>query len=186
MFGLAKSARDETDPDLILLQRIAAQDQNALQSLYARYASSLLHYLTGRLGDPHLAEEVLQDTVLAIWRSAGRFRGECRVRTWLLTIARNRAINAYRRQVVPDHRLVPLAEAEEKTGSPRDPPGQYLDLEAALQALPDAQRETLELVFYHGLSMDETSRVLAVAPGTVKSRLNRARARLREFLGAGE
>jgi RNA polymerase sigma factor (sigma-70 family) len=176
----------DTDPDSILMQRIAAQDQDALQTLYDKHASGLLHYLSGRLGDHRLAEEVLQDTILAVWQSAGRFRGECRVRTWLLSIARRRAINAYHRQVAPTSQNVPLDGAEQKTAERRNSPGQYLDLNAALLALPEAQHETLELVFYHGLSLEDTALVLQVAPGTVKSRLHRAKARLRELMEAGE
>lgn len=172
------------DADLLLLQRIAARDQDALQALYDRHASALLHYLTGRLGDARLAEEVLQDAMLAVWQGAGRFRGECRVRTWLLTIARNRAINAYHRQVAPRSRDVPFEgnlPGAERLVAATDA---YPDLENALLCLPDEQRETLELVFYHGLSLQETAQVLQVPQGTVKSRLHRAKARLRALMEA--
>lgn len=167
------------DADLILLQRIAALDQDALQELYERHAPGLLNYLVGRVGDARLAEEVLQDVMLAVWKNAGRFRGECRVRTWLLTIARRRAINAYHRQVVPNRFDVPLNADDQAIDDGQRSPGQYQDLAAALRSLPEEHRETLELVFFHGLSLDETARVLNVAPGTVKSRLHRAKVRLR-------
>lgn len=173
------------DPDFVLLQRIAAQDQDALQSLYEKHAPSLLHYLAGRVGDTRLAEELLQDTMLAAWQNAAKFRGECRVRTWLITIARRRAINAYHRQLVPASRNIPLESTAQSPSPQPGAPGQYTDLNAALQTLPAEQRETLELVFYHGLSLEETARVLQVAPGTVKSRLHRARGRLRTQMADG-
>jgi RNA polymerase sigma-70 factor (ECF subfamily) len=173
------------DPDMILIQRIAAQDQDAMQTLYERHASGLLHYLSGRLGDSRLAEEVLQDTMLAVWQSAGHFRGECQGRTWLLAIAHRRAINAYHRQLVPTSKNIPFDSAEQKNAEQPNTPGRYLDLNAALLALPETQREVLELVFYHGLSLQETALVLQVAQGTVKSRLHRAKACLRELMAEG-
>lgn len=181
---LARNPVPAADPDLLLLQRVASLDQDALQALYDRHASALLHYLTGRLGDARLAEEVLQDTMLAVWQGARRFRGECRVRTWLLTIARHRAINAYHRQVARLSRDVPFEGGGSETDY-IDAPGQYDDLQAAILTLPDAQRETLELVFYHGLSLQETAQVLQVPPGTVKSRLHRAKTHLRALLQTG-
>ena len=186
VLDIAQNHAADADPDLRLMQRIAAQDQAALQALYDKHASGLLHYLSGRLGDDRLAEDVLQETMLAIWQSARRFRGQCQVRTWLLTIARRRAINAYHRQIAPASRNEPFDGDEQQTAEQQSAPGRYLDLNAALLALPEAQRETLELVFYHGLSLGETAWVLHVAPGTVKSRLHRAKARLRELMDAGE
>ena len=175
----------EIDPDLILMQRIAAQDQDALQALYDHHAPGLLHYLIGRLGDTRLAEEVLQDTMLAAWKNARRFRGECRVRTWLMTIARLRAINAFHRQIVPSSLNEPFDGEDQRTASRPNTLGQYLDLNAAMLILPEVHREILELVFYHGFSLEETARVLQVATGTVKSRLHRAKNRLRRLMAAG-
>ena len=175
-----KVAQSAADPDSALLQRIAEQNEDALEELYQKYAPALLAFLAGRLGDTRLAEEVLQDVMLAAWRNAPRFRGECRVRTWLLTIAHSRAINAYHRQIAPIACDVPLEDPA--GGENGEIPGLYHDLRAALQALPAEHRETLELVFYHGLSLEETALVLKIAPGTVKSRLHRAKARLREWM----
>ena len=162
-----------------LIQSVASGNEDALQTLYDKHAPDLLRYISNRLGDTRLAEEVLQDVMLAAWQGAGRFRGECRVRTWLLTIARLCAINAYHRQVLPASREAPFGDE-----SPvwMDAPGRYHDLHTALKALSPAQVETLELIFYHGLSLEETARVLQIPLGTVKSRLNRARARLRELM----
>jgi len=180
----AQNLSPAVDPDLALVERIAACDQDALQALYAKHAPGLMRYLEGRIGDARLAEEVLQDVMLAAWHSAGRFRGECRVRTWLLVIARRRAINAYNRQVVPASREAPFGD-EAATAVWLDAPGRYHDLDAAMKALSPAQSETLELVFYHGLSLEETALVLQVPQGTVKSRLHRARARLRKLMDDG-
>jgi RNA polymerase sigma-70 factor, ECF subfamily len=168
------------DPDWVLLQGIAAGDQDALGDLYQRQGPSLLAYLVSRLGDVRLAEEVLQDVILAAWRAAPTFRRECRVKTWLLSIARTRSINAYHRQVAPSARESSLDELSLAT--PGEAPGQYADLHAAIRTLPDEQREALELVFYHGLSLAETSLLLEVPIGTVKSRMHRAKTNLRKWI----
>ena len=85
------------DTDLALIQAIAGGDVPALNELYTRHGANILNYLTSLLHDRPLAEEVLQDVMLAVWENAARFRGDSKVRTWLLSIARNKAINTQRR-----------------------------------------------------------------------------------------
>jgi RNA polymerase sigma-70 factor (ECF subfamily) len=173
----------QPDPDLSLIHNIARGDSAALNELYARHGSNLLNYLTSYLDDRQLAEEVLQDVMMAVWKSASGFRGESKVRTWLLTIARNRAINAGRRytprMVELDENLsqgdsTPLDVAEQRS--------QQSALRAAIRALPKFHQEILVLVFYHGLSGQEVADVLGVSVGTVKSRLHRAKDMLRRVL----
>lgn len=176
------------DPDRELIQAVAAGDVRALDELYARHGTQILAYLIGQLGDRQLAEEVLQDVMLAAWKGARNFRGESRVRTWLLAIARHRAINARRRRVLPS------APLHEQTGATQSGPLEIVErnderaaVQFALRRLPDDQRETLELVFYHGLTGPEAAEVLGVAVGTIKSRLHRAKSALRKLLrGEGE
>jgi RNA polymerase sigma-70 factor (ECF subfamily) len=172
-----------SDPDLALIRAIAGGDERALDELYARLGPALLAYLTGQLDDRQKAEEVLQDVMLAAWNGAPKFRAECSVRTWLLAIARYRAINVRRR------RSFPRVSVNDVPKDPEDGPSEFLEAEAerdkvrkALQMLPNEQRETLELIFYHGLSGPEAASVLGVAPGTIKSRLHRAKAVLRNLL----
>jgi RNA polymerase sigma-70 factor (ECF subfamily) len=176
----------DADPDLPLLQAMAKKDSSALEELYRRHGPRLLAYLSARLGDTGLAEEVLQDVMLSTWQNAPRFRGECRVVTWLMAIARNRAINAFHRKLsnssaalsIDDPNLAQIgkkAPGIEKVGA-------YESVQAALRALSTGQRETLELVFFHGLSLSETAYVQGISTGTVKSRLHRAKARIREIM----
>lgn len=170
-----------TDPDLPLLRAMGCGDAAALAELYRLRGPALLAYLTFRLDDRGLAEEVLQDVMLAAWQAAGRFRGQGRVMAWLLAIARTRAINAYHRQVRPHAIQVALDEASAQES--REPFGSHNEeLSAGLRTLPAEQREALELVFYHGLSLKETAQVMSVAVGTVKSRLHRARKYLAKWI----
>jgi RNA polymerase sigma-70 factor (ECF subfamily) len=183
--GMAKrekvDSHAQTDPDLPLLRAMGRGDAEALAELYRLRGPALLAYLTARLDDRGLAEEVLQDVMLAAWQAAGRFRGQGRVTAWLLAIARTRAINAYNRQVRPLGTQVALDEGSvQENWGPSSSDNE--ELSAGLRALPAEQRETLELVFYHGLSLQETAQVMSVAAGTVKSRLHRARKRLAQWI----
>jgi RNA polymerase sigma-70 factor (ECF subfamily) len=175
------------DPDLLLLRAMADGDTHALDQLYARHGPGLLVYLTGHLGDRQQAEEVLQDVMLAAWNGAASFRGDSRVQTWLLVIARHRAINLQRRRVLPraplddhvvDRTIGPQEEIE------RD--DECTTIRCLLQQLPDDQRQTLELIFYHELSGQEAAAVLGVATGTIKSRLHRAKSAMRKLWYARE
>jgi RNA polymerase sigma-70 factor (ECF subfamily) len=96
-----RPARIRDDPDFPLVQALADGDERALEILYARHGPHLFAYLTGLLGDSALAEEVVQDVMLAAWRGAAFFRGESTVRTWLLAIARRRARRTGRRHTLP-------------------------------------------------------------------------------------
>jgi RNA polymerase sigma-70 factor (ECF subfamily) len=173
------------DPDIALVQAMAAGEVSALNELYTLHGANLLNYLTSILHDRALAEEVLQDVMLAVWEHAASFRGESKVRTWLLTIARHRAINAQRR-LSPD--FVPLDE--EATAADTSPiekverRTQQQALQAAIRQLPPFHQEILVLIFYHQLSGPEVAEVLGVTVGTVKSRLHRAKEMLRRVLVA--
>jgi RNA polymerase sigma-70 factor (ECF subfamily) len=178
------------DPDLALLQAMARNDGLALEELYNRHGPRILAYLAGRLNDTGLAEEVLQDVMLSAWQGAPRFRGECRVYTWLLVIARNRATNAFRRKRSTNSPPISIEDPQlDWIGDKSveiERVGAYETVHAALQELPEEQRETLELVFFHGLSLTETAFVLGISAGTVKSRLHRAKARVRAILESEE
>jgi len=175
---------ERQDPDLPLLRAMASGDTSACAELYARHGRSILAYLIGQLsGDQKLAEEVLQDVMLAAWQGATKFRGESKVKTWLLAIARLKALNARRRK------RPTAAELHENIAGDAPTPQHVIERYAtrlsvreAIRELPDDQRETLELIFYHDLTGAEAAGLLGVAVGTVKSRLHRAKNTLRGIL----
>lgn len=176
----------EAGSDGALLKALAGGDSAALDQLYLRHGPALLAYLQGQLPNRQLAEEVLQDVMLAAWRGASNFRGESSVRSWLLAIGRNRAISARQKLNKQAHHaldeeaeIIPAKIAVEEAIERED---EQAELRQALQQLPPEQRETLELVFYQELPAAEVAVVLGISPGTVKSRLHRAKAALRKIL----
>jgi RNA polymerase sigma-70 factor (ECF subfamily) len=179
------AAQPQFDPDYLLVQGMAQGNVHALDELYARRGPGILSFLTAHVGDRQLAEEVLQDVMLAAWNNAASFRGDSSVRTWLLVIARNRAMNTHRKRKLPlvtfdeafgalSGDTAPLEKVERKTRESK--------VRDALNQLPLPQREVLVLVFYHQLSGPEVAQVLGINEGTVKSRLHRAKEMLRRVL----
>jgi RNA polymerase sigma-70 factor (ECF subfamily) len=179
----------EQPQDIDLIQGIAAGKTESLDMLYARYGSAVLNFLMARTRDRQTAEEVLQDVMMAIWRGAKNFREESRVLTWMLTIARNRAINAQRRKQ-PD--IVVFEDELNLKGHDTEPLEKVVKLDRAsairdaIDLLPEHHREVLILVFYHSLSGAEVAEVLGISVGTVKSRLHRAKETLRGLLHSEE
>jgi RNA polymerase sigma factor (sigma-70 family) len=170
-----------------VVARMAAGDRRALADLYARYERPLLAYLRLLTPDAGLAEELLQDTLLAAWTGAHGYRGQASVQGWLFGIARRRAHDALRRRSL---RLVEGDELATVASSDPDPEDAALiaaerdELTAAIARLAPIHREVLILTFVHELSYLDLAEALGIPIGTVKSRLSNAkqalRARLRE------
>lgn len=174
------------DVDRALLHRVATGDQRAFEQLYARHGQPLLAYAEGLLGDRGRAEETLQDTFLALWRSAGTFEGRSTVRTWLFGICRRQALSRMSARPAP----LPVEAAVDVPAGDPGPEAVVLaraDARAvgvALAGLAPAHREVLDLAFGAGLAHTEIAEVLGVPVGTVKSRLFHARASLARALPA--
>lgn len=173
------------DPDWALVRAMADGNMSALDEVYTRYGAMLLGFLSARLPSRQLAEEVLQDVMLAVWDSAHKFEERSKLKTWLLVIARNRAINATRRKKLP---LVDINQVFDLSSDETGPMESVVRHEeqdkvrTAIQKLPDGQREVLVLVFYHQLTGPEVAEVLDISEGTVKSRLHRAKENLKGIL----
>ena len=164
--------------DRELLSRIATGDEAAFKRLYARYADRVFRYALTLLRNRHLAEEVVQETMVAVWRGAGSFKGGSLVSTWIFGIARNQAHALLRREARG------AREPEESLVLPDPAEGLHCRdrVLAALEELPPEQREVVVLAFYEGLSYREIGRLLGVPEGTVKSRMYFAKRKLREVL----
>jgi RNA polymerase sigma-70 factor (ECF subfamily) len=172
-----------------MIRRIACGERDALNELYACYRRPLFNYLLQLTPDYGLAEEILQDTMIAVWKSAHSYEGRSSVQTWLIGIARRQAHNTLRQ------RKLPLADESEMEGliAP-DPEPEDITLASvardelieAFRKLAPTHREVLVLIFLQELSYQETATILNVAVGTVKSRLSNAKRALRILLDARE
>ncbi len=161
--------------DPAVVAAIAAGDRDALEILYARHARMLMVRLHRRCGDPDLIDTALQDTFVAVWRSASTYRdtnGE--VPAWLWTIALRKLIDQLRRRPAPR----PMARLPEP--EPLPPPG--TPAHDLLGGLPADLHDVVRAVYLDGLTTSEAAVLFGIPQGTVKSRLARARPLLRKDL----
>ena len=179
---------DRSDPaggDAELLRRIGKGDEDAMAAFYREHSRVVLAQVLLVTGEQVLAEEIVQDTMLAVWRGAASFRGESSVRSWLIAIARRQTRDRLRRRRL---RVVDDAFLADLPGSNPGPEVMALDrvelaeVRGAIQKLATAHRELLGLVFGSGLSLPEVADVLEIPVGTVKSRLSAARTALNRIL----
>lgn len=181
------AARTERVDDGRLIRAMAQGDLSALADFYDRYATLIFGLAARVTGNAADAEEVLQDVFIQAWSEAARYApGRGSPRTWLLTIARSRAIDRRRRRR-RDEGAMPSSE---ETLDPRDGPGGDLEererreaVRKALGLLPPEQRAAIELAYFQGLTHVEIAMQTGDPVGTVKGRLRLGIEKLRGLLG---
>ncbi len=169
------------------LESTAAGDRVCFERLYRHCKPRLSRFLLRCCGRPDLADEVANEALWVVWRTAGNFRGESRVTTWVHGIAYRCMLKALRdctaREEINASSVheVELAMAEPAVN---DGPQRELRnwLDSGLSSLPIEQRVTLELAYYLGESCEDIARIMNCATGTVKARMFKARIRLRNVL----
>ncbi|RYF16056.1 MAG: sigma-70 family RNA polymerase sigma factor [Comamonadaceae bacterium] len=173
-----------------LLERIGREDQRAFRELYKAFSRKVYAYVLNMLHDHSRAEEVVVDTFYEVWRHPQRFRGDSQFSTWVIGIARRKALMVYRARR-PDEMHDDLDDIAETTAS--DTPDAYAELagkqrregvQHCMSKLSDEHRECLHLVFYEGMSVAEVADVQNCPEGTVKTRLFHARQKIRNCLQA--
>jgi len=155
--------------------------------LFARHHVRVFRFVLRLVRDESIAEDLISDVFLDVWRQAGRFEGRSQVSTWLLAIARFKALSALRRR--PDEEL-----DEETAGAiedPADDPEVVLEkkdksasIRKCLTGLSAEHREIIDLVYYHEKSVEEVAEIVGIPENTVKTRMFYARKRLAELLKA--
>jgi RNA polymerase sigma-70 factor, ECF subfamily len=167
--------RGPAGDDAELLRRISKDDEDAMAAFYREHGRVVLAQVLLVTGERALAEEIVQDTMLAVWRGAASFRGESSVRSWVIAIARRQTRDRLRGRRL---RVVDDAFLADQPGSEPGPEALALDraelaeVAGAIRRLASAHRELLGLVFGSGLSLPEVAGVLDIPLGTVKSRLS--------------
>lgn len=167
--------------DVKILAAVADGDREALRLLYDRHAPWLALRLARRCADPGVVDETIQDTFVAVWRGAGRYNGQGDVGGWIWGIAIRRLIDALRRQ--PRAEIL-VAEIDDRRSAEEEIllGVEYGDLGGALRKLSPELRAVVQATVLDGLTSREAGRLLGIPAGTVKTRMMRARAQLREEL----
>jgi RNA polymerase sigma-70 factor, ECF subfamily len=187
--GIAADRRPPTakdNSDEALVAKIAFGNRLAMQVLFARHHARIYRFVLRLLGSEALAEDVTSEVFLDVWRQAHRFEARSAVTTWLLAIARYKALAELRRRPEP-----PLDEGGMDASDPADDPEATLAikhrgeiLRNCLTRLSPRHREIIDLVYYHEKSVQEAADILGVPGNTVKTRMFHARKKLSELLEA--
>lgn len=184
-------ARSSDDIDAqLLLARIGNGDEAAFTQLHKAWSRRLHAYVLRHVGDAAQAEEIVADTLYDVWRAPASFRGDAQFATWLIGIARNKMLMAWRdrrRDVAHDHD--DLDDVADEIASDADGAFDLLakaqrreGVARCVETLPDEQRECVKLVFFEDLSLGEVAARQGVPEGTVKTRLFHARRKLESGL----
>ena len=173
--------------DSELLERIKARDMLAFERLYRAYQPRLARFVTNIVNRPELVEEVLDDTMMAIWNTAGNFRGASKVSTWIFGIAYRVALKARRRWDVPVEYSPDFEQPSDEDG-----PDEQLQqsrrqdaLRTAINQLSVDHRAVLDLTYFHGMGYREIASIVGCPVDTVKTRMFHARRKLKGMLAGG-
>jgi RNA polymerase sigma-70 factor (ECF subfamily) len=178
---------NQATSDEVLIGRIAKGDRLAMQVLFARHHVRVYRFVLRLVGNPSVAEDLISEVFLDVWRQADRFEGRSAVSTWMLAIARFKALSALRKR--PDEELDDeAAEAIEDVSDNPEVALQKKDksvlLRQCLEKLSPEHKEIIDLVYYHEKSVEEVAEIVGIPENTVKTRMFYARKKLSELLQA--
>ena len=183
-----RAAATETFSDEVLIRRIANGDQLAMRTLFSRHRLAIYRWLLRLVHDEALADDLLSDVFLDVWRKATSFERRSSVSTWLLAIARHKALSARRRRTEVELN----AQLASTVADPADNPELVLQkknreelLRHSLARLSPEHGEVIDLTYYHGKSIKEIADIIGINEATVKSRAFYARKKLAQLVAAG-
>jgi RNA polymerase sigma-70 factor (ECF subfamily) len=175
----------QTSSDEVLIARIAGGDRLAMQVLFARHHVRVYRFVLRLVRNEATAEDLISDVFLDVWRQAEKFEGRSAVSTWMLSIARFKALSVLRRK--PEQELDD--EMAEQIEDHSDDPEVTLAkkdkgsvLRQCLTGLTAEHREIIDLVYYHEKSIEEVAGIVGIPEATVKTRMFYARKKLSELL----
>lgn len=172
---MGAAGTDMEDPEL--LARVSEGDMNAMKLIYERHADAVQRFVRTRLRDPFEVADVTHNTMLEVWRSASRFQGRASVRSWMLSIARNKAVDHIRKQARTE-----LAEPDDSAVDDAPNPEAILAhaqdakrVRDCVEKLPGLQRSAVHLAFFEDMSYAEAAEAAGVPEGTIKTRIFHAK-----------
>ena len=175
--------------DEMLLESIADGNRTAMHILYARHNVRVYRFILRIVRDATTAEDLVSQVFLDVWRTASQFQGRSQVSTWLLSIARFKALTAMRQRRFEDIDQEDVRQIPDEADTPEsslDRSDTSAILRACVAKLSPAHREIINLVYYHEKSVEEVGRIIGIPQSTVKTRMFYARKQLADLLkGAG-
>jgi RNA polymerase sigma-70 factor, ECF subfamily len=187
LYTISAGRQTSDTSDVALIRSIASGDKHAMQSLFARHNVRIFRFLMRFVGDKSAAEDLVSEVFLDVWRHAGRFQGQSQVTTWLLAMARNKALSALRRRSTEELDEEAVAAIEDIDNNPevtiQNRQTSQILLNCLTQLSPP-HREVIDLVYYHEKSIDEVAEITGIPQNTVKTRMFYARKRIAELMAA--
>jgi RNA polymerase sigma-70 factor (ECF subfamily) len=181
--GARAKASDLSDE--VLVARLAAGDKHAIQVLFVRHRTSVYRWLLRFVGNETVAEDLLSDVFFDVWQQAGRFEGRAALTTWLLSIARFKALSARRRRTEAQFDEIIEATVADCADDPEitlQKKSRDQLLRKALTNLSTDHRKIIDLVYYHEKTVEECALILGIPAATVKTRMFYARKKLAELV----
>ena len=176
----AQATSDET-----LLRSIPAGDRTAMQVIYSRHNLRVYRFILRIVRDASQAEDLTSQVFLDVWRTANQFEGRSQVSTWLLSIARFKALTALRQrrhEDIDQEDVLEIADVADTPEASLERATSSAILRACIGKLSAAHREIINLVYYHEKSVEEVGQILGIPQSTVKTRMFYARKQLAELL----
>jgi RNA polymerase sigma-70 factor (ECF subfamily) len=171
--------------DEALIGLIAEGDKRAMQVLYARHNVRVYRFIVRLTGNQTLAEDLVSEVFLDVWRQAEGFESKSQVSTWLLAIARYKALSALRRRTdehLDDHMAETIEDTAEDPETAINAKDRNSIVQKCLTQLSPAHREVIDLVYYHEKSVEEVAKIVGVPAATVKTRMFYARNKMADLL----
>jgi RNA polymerase sigma-70 factor (ECF subfamily) len=184
-FAMIAHTIQKTASDEDLIRAIAGGDRLAMTLLYTRHSIRVFRFALRLLTEDSAAEDLVNEVFLDVWRKAGSFAGHSEVSTWILAIARNKAMSAARRRSCQPLNDDMCETIQDNADNPETVMGKSqirARLSQCLTNLSPAHREVIDLVYYHVKSIDEIAEIIQVPPNTVKTRMFYARNHLAKLM----
>ena len=182
---LGRTSSAKVTSDEVLVQLVADGDKDAMRVLFARHNVRVFRFLTRIVGNDATAEDLLNEVFLEVWRNASRFEARSQVSTWILAIARFKALASMRRRQHDELDDEASEMIEDTTDNPEvtvQKTERSALLQQCLQQLSVAHRQVVDLVYYHEQSIEEVAEIIGVPASTVKTRVFYARKRIAELM----
>jgi RNA polymerase sigma-70 factor, ECF subfamily len=181
------NARQARASDEALVELIGKGDKDAMKVVFARHNVRVFRFLLRFVDNESIAEDLVNEVFIDVWRHAAQFEARSQVATWLLAIARNKALSALRRRSTDELDDDVLEFIEDPADNPEiamQKTERSAILFDCLRQLSPAHREIIDLVYYHERSIDEVADIIGVPQNTVKTRMFYARKRIAELMTA--